>query len=339
MNANTVCFSGFSREDESQVLSIFEQANTRLPKRWTATNEKEAELIVIDMDTVYGHMTWLKANNDGKTTAAVTNSDRAEANHLLPRPVTTESLVQLLGQLSDQTPSASPIARTTGQQAAITPEILSPRTTGQQAVVAAPVETIARPAIAAAEVMAAPTPTPRVTTGTHAAMAALAPKGLKLSDFLKPNVFNGPVKIQLSDAPQLVIDPGSQTYLGGAALKPYQAYCLATLTESDFIAIDNDEFIQLGKQLGGAQPLARLSWLANLLGGHGQLMPGYNPNSLFKLDKWPQTEREYPKHFRIATVMMKGPAKLTDIAEQSGSSLLDVTDFVNANLISGHASV
>lgn len=90
----------------------------------------------------------------------------------------------------------------------------------------------------------------------------------------------GPVKIQLNDAPLLVIDLGSQTYLGSNSLKPYTAYGMATLTETDFIAIDNDEFNQLSKQLGNkAQPLTRLSWLADMLGGHGQLLPAYNPNS------------------------------------------------------------
>jgi len=338
MNANTVCFSGFSREDEVQVLSAFDQANMRLPKRWAATNEKEAELIVIDMDTVYGHMTWLKANADGKITAAVTTSSRAEANHVLPRPLTLESLVNLLALLSSQTASAIPIARTTGQQTAITPEMLNARSTGQQAVF-----TSSEPAAQKTEPLPSvtaemPATAPRMTTGTQAAMPNMGPRALKLLDFLKPGVLGGPVKIQLNDAPLLVIDPGSQTYLGSNSLKPYAAYGMATLTESDFIAIDNDEFTQLSKQLGGAQPLARLAWLAGLVGGNGQLLPAYNPNSLFKLSKWPQTEREFPKHFRIATVMMKGPAKLTDIAEQSGSSLADVTDFVNANLISGHAS-
>ncbi len=338
MNANTVCFSGFSREDEVQVLSAFDQANMRLAKRWAATNEKEAELIVIDMDTVYGHMTWLKANNDGKITAAVTTSDRAESDHILPRPVTLQSLVNLLGLLSDQTPSATPIARTTGQQVAVTPAMLNARSTGQQAVFTAAEPTIRTTGTQHAVTAEIPAIAPRLTTGTQAAMPNFGPKALKLLDFLKPNVLGGPVKIQLNDAPLLVIDPVSQTYLGSTSLKPYTAYGIATLTESDFIAIDDDEFKQLSKQLGGAQPLARLSWLAGLVGGHGQLLPAYNPNSLFKLSKWPQTEREFPKHFRIATVMMKGPAKLTDIAEQSGSSLADVTDFVNANLISGHAS-
>ncbi len=325
MNANTVCFSGFSREDEVQVLSAFDQANMRLPNRWVATNEKEAELIVIDMDTVYGHMTWLKANADGKITAAVTTSSRAEANHLLPRPVTMDSLIQLLGQLSNQTASIAPIARTTGQHVAMPAELPSARTTGTQAAVTAEQTTI-------------PAASHRTTTGTQAAMPALAPKALKLLDFMKPGALGGPVKIQLNDAPLLVIDPARQIYLGSNSLKPYMVYGSATLTESDFTAIDDDEFEQLSKQLGGSHPLTRLSWLAGLVGGNGHLLPAYNPNSLYKLSKWPQTEREFPKHFRIATVMMKGPAKLTDIAEQSGATLGDVTDFVNANLISGHAS-
>lgn len=340
MNANTVCFSGFSREDEAQVISAFDRANMLLPLRWAATNEKEAELIVIDMDTVYGHMTWLKANNEGKITAAVTTYDRAETDHLLPRPVTSHSLVELLGQLSNQTPSASPIVRTTGQHAAITPEMLNTREPDLRA---APINPeIPNPRITGsqtavlAEIASAAT---RLSTGTQAAMPMLAPKALKLIDFLKPSILGGPVKIQLGDSPLLVIDLASQTYLGGSSLKPYMTYCTSTLSESDFVAIDNLEFDQLSKHLGGSQPIARLSWLAALLGGNGQLLPTHNPNSLFKLNKWPQTEREFPKHFRIATVMMRGPAKLTEISELSGSSLSDVTDFVNANLLSGHASV
>ncbi len=340
MNAKTVCFSGFSKEDEVQVLSAFDQANMRLPQRWTATNEKEAELIVIDMDTVYGHMTWLKANANSKITAAVTAGSRADANHILPRPVTLDSLIQLLSQLSNQTPSSSPIVRTTGQQAAVTPEMLSPRTTGIQAAVTpemlSPRTTGTQAAVTQEQTAPA---TYRTTTGTQVAVPSMGPKALKLLDFLKPGVLGGPVKIQLNDAPLLIIDPERQIYLGSNSLKPYMVYGSATLTEADFIAIDEAEFQQLDKQLGGSHPLSRLAWLAGLVGGNGHLLPAYNPNSLFKLSKWPQTEREFPKHFRIATVMMKGPAKLTDIAEQSGATLADVTDFVNANLISGHASI
>lgn len=166
MNANTICFSGLSREDEVQVQSAFDQANMRLPKRWAATNEKEAELIVIDIDTVYGHMTWLKANAADKIVVAVTSADRAKAYQPLPRPVTLDSLVQLITSLSNQTVSTIPIARTTGQHAAVIPEMLNARSTGQQAVFTASepiIRTIGTQPAVTAEI---PATAPRLTTGT-----------------------------------------------------------------------------------------------------------------------------------------------------------------------------
>jgi hypothetical protein len=101
--------------------------------------------------------------------------------------------------------------------------------------------------------------------------------------------------------------------------------------------VDPAQLPALSAQLGGSQPWARLGWLCALGGGNGALAPGYGPNDNYKLLKWPQTEREFPKHFRIATVMMKGPANLSEIAEQSGVSLAEVIDFVNACLASGVA--
>ena len=68
-----------------------------------------------------------------------------------------------------------------------------------------------------------------------------------------------------------------------------------------------------------------------------ELLPGTDPEGRYRLTKWPQTEREYPRHFRIATAMMKGPATLAEIAEASGSPLAEVADFTNANLATGFA--
>ena len=70
--------------------------------------------------------------------------------------------------------------------------------------------------------------------------------------------------------------------------------------------------------------------------GNGGLV-GLDPQGRFQLNKWPQTEREYPRHFRIATQMMRGPATVAEIAEASGVPAADVADFVNANLATGFA--
>lgn len=90
-------------------------------------------------------------------------------------------------------------------------------------------------------------------------------------------------------------------------------------------------------QMGAPMPLARLVWFGNLLAGRGRLAPGYDAARRYRMTKWPQTEREYPKHFRIATVMMKGPAHLAEIAEASGVTEPEVADFINANLATGFA--
>ena len=83
-------------------------------------------------------------------------------------------------------------------------------------------------------------------------------------------------------------------------------------------AIDNAEFERIARASGGAQPYMRLLWLCGLTVGKGNLLPGYALNRKYTLTKWPQIEREYPKHFRIATAMMKGPATLDEVAAASG---------------------
>ena len=325
MSRHTLCFSGFSRDDAAAIQTQFAQISGRLGSEWAIEQENEAQVLVIDMDSMYGHMTWLKAQSGGKITVGLTSGSRSETDHLLTRPVSNDALA----------------ARITGQQAAMPP--ISPRSTGQQA---------AMPAVDArstGQQAAMPPANPRSTgqmpafnadamrsTGQMPAMPARDPA---LTDFLRAGAFTGPVKLQLPGAPLLVLDPATQTYLGGSALKVFQPYGEAVVRESDFTPVDPAEMKLLTAQLGGNQPYSRLAWLCALAAGKGVIAPGNDPNSQFKLVKWPQTEREYPKHFRIATVMMKGPARLTEIAEQSGVTLGEVTDFVNANLASGYAAV
>jgi hypothetical protein len=166
----------------------------------------------------------------------------------------------------------------------------------------------------------------------------MPPREPGLADYLKPGALTSAVKVQLPGAPLLVLDPATKTYLGGTSLKAFQPYGESPLQPGDLQPIDAAELAQLAGKLGASQPWNRLSWLCALVGHRGMIAPGVDPNALFKLNKWPQTEREFPKHFRIATVMMKGPAKLTDIAEQSGVPLAEVTDFVNASLATGYAA-
>ena len=110
------------------------------------------------------------------------------------------------------------------------------------------------------------------------------------------------------------------------------------MQQSDFEALDADAWAREAASAGEPQPLSRLRWLGGLLAGKGALVQGLEAEDRFQLLKWPQTEREYPRHFRIATQMMKGPATVAEIAKASGVPEPDVADFVNANLATGFAA-
>ncbi len=317
----TLSFSGFSREDAAEAQAQFDQANARLKPAWRQVPENEAHVLIIDMDSMYGHMGWLKAQGTGKLTVGLTAGMRSEADFTLTRPLDAGALFDVLTQIAsrlDQEPQAELeslitaadviAARTTGKQPAL--PVMSVRSTGQQ-----------------------PAFTGR-TTGTQPAMGA-APRISRLSDVMTPGRLVSPVRFSREGAPELVLDPGREIYSGSALLKPLLPLVEGEVGDGDWVAISSDQFDRIAAANGGPQPYLRLLWLCGLYAGRGLLLPDFNPNSRFKLSKWPQTEREYPKHFRIATVMMKGPASLTDLSDQSGASLAEVIDYVNAGLLTG----
>jgi hypothetical protein len=350
MPSATLCFTGFSRDDLAKAQQVFAQANAESGGRFELAPEADAAVLVIDMDSMYGHMTWLKASGSGKTTVGLTSGDRCETDYMLKSPMSAEGLRGVLAQLASGLPAAAtptPVAapapplaggsivaaaaaRTTGKQAAM-PSITGqqpamPRTTGQQA--AMPPSEDGNKQIAN-EYLAA------MTTGQMAAMAPVVPHEPRISDYLTGATVRSPVKLQLDGAPILALDPVSGTYGGSATLKPLLPYVEAVIREGQLEAIDEAEFQRIAKASGGAQPYMRLLWLCGLSVGNGQLLPGYAAGKKYQLTKWPQIEREYPKHFRLATVMMKGPASVREIAEQAGVGESEAIDFVNAGLVTG----
>jgi len=364
MSLATLCFTGFSRDDLAKAQQMFAQANADAGGRFELASEGDAQVLVIDMDSMYGHMTWLKAQAGGKTTVGLTSGERCETDFIIKSPMSTDALRGLLSQLGGgraaaPAPAAAPAAaeaspRTTGQQpafgASIVQQAAAARTTGQQA--AMPRTTGQQPAMPRTTGQQAAMPPAdeparvghandymaAMTTGQMAAMDAV-PHEPRISDYLPANVLGGPVKLHSPGAPVLALDPATQTYAGSATLKPLLPYVEAIIRENQLEAITAGEFETIKGSAAGAQPYMRLLWLCGLTVGKGNLLPGYAANRKFVLTKWPQIEREYPKHFRLATVMMKGPALVKEIADQAGVSEGEAIDFVNAGLVTGSVVV
>ncbi|QDW67377.1 TrmB family transcriptional regulator [Luteimonas granuli] len=300
----TLGLTGMDPATEAAFKATFADANARLGGRWSLVPDADAVHVVVDMDSMYGPMSWLRLHAAGRQVIGLTSASRAQTDYRLGRPFDTGQLVELL----------TGIARDAGVtlQADDTPQ--QETATVEDAGIDAPAEPLPEPE---------PAP-PAVTERTLAA-------------WLEPGVLHGQVRYARGGAPTLLIDTGAESWHGPATLKSLAACFEGAVEASDFEPLDATAWAREAAEAGPAQPLSRLRWFGGLLAGGGELLPGFEPDDRFQLHKWPQTEREYPRHFRIATQMMKGPATVGEIAAASGVPEADVADFINANLATGFA--
>lgn len=296
MTHYTLALSCFSDVDAAAVSRCLGDREHAPAARWTLVDEASADVVLVDIDSVWGHMAWLKAGNAGQHTVAYSdNGAPREGGPLLNKPLTAAALAGVLQQLES---------------------VLGPRRP--------------RPATAPADAAApaADTPAPvAAPTPIHAPRT--------LGELLRNGSIDGPLCACEGDI-RLVLDPARDAYHGDSSLKA-QAPLLALPTESlqplDAAALD------AARAAMPMQPLARLRWFAAICATPGALPPGIGAESELRLLRWPQIEREYPRHFRIATAMMKQPGTLAAIAAASGASEAEVADFVRGYHALGHIFV
>jgi hypothetical protein len=318
--------------DLDQVRKLLEQLRSRLPRPWTWGTDADADVLLIDVDSVYGHMDWLRAQSQGRRIISLSSRAGAEHDVTLQRPMTAEGLLAALAAIDGDAPGGNAAAAPVSVVTAPAPgpvarvgETYEPAPQAEPEPVAA---TTAAAAAPSAPPPAAPAPAPAPAPEPAVAPAPM-PTELYLADYCSADVLPQPARLVRGDAPALTIDASADVYYGPRELKPLLPYCNGPIAQDEWQPVSQTVMEGL-RASGTAQPLARLLWLFALASSNGQLLPGLELNARFRLAKWPQIEREYPKHFRIATVMMKGPATLTEIMEQSGATLPDVIDFVNA---------
>ncbi|MCK7593684.1 hypothetical protein [Pseudomarimonas salicorniae] len=297
--ARRLALLGFERGEEATLATLIGSLGTRVPEEWTVVPEADAEALLIDVDSMYGQMSWLRAQGGPRPIIALTASSRTEADARVSRPLDGDGLAAALAE--------------------ITPK-LGPARSGAAAPTPAPASPTKKPAPSAAP---APEPAPAAP-----AEPAAPPPPQRLVDFLRPGRLPGPVLLKDAE-PKLAVDPDQRCYLGGSALKPYLPLAGQEIEAGRWEPLSAEAFAKLKGELG-EQPLARLQWVAGLGASHGELLPELSAARRFKLAKYPTTEREFPKHIRIATAMLKQPATPEEIAQASGQPVEDVIDFINA---------
>lgn len=324
--AHRLGITGMDSSTEAELRSAFERAQPHLHGQWELAPEAEADHVVVDMDSMYGPMSWIRLHAAGKRVIGLTTSARTQADHQLARRFDADALAALLGSIAGGTPVAEPAA---AGPAGTPPSAASraPATAGLPPGQEPPPadEEAAAPAGPAAAEPVAPAAKPEPEP---------APRELRFADWLAPGALGGRWRFARGGA-SVAFDADARVYHGPAALKPLAPLFEGVVSQDDFEPLDASAWTAAAT--GQAQPLTRLQWYDALLAGKGGLLPGHDPEGRYRLLKWPRTEREFPRHFRIATAMMKGPATLAEVAAASGVTEAEAADFVNANLVTGYA--
>lgn len=348
----TFGLTGMDAATETALKSAFAEASMRAGGHWPLVSEQDASHVVVDMDSMYGPMSWLRLHGAGKVVIGLTSAPRAQTDFRLGKPFNAESVAELLQQIAPAadgaphgiTPAPAPQHQLPEElsKPVVNEEVAAPDQR-PSAAVAATLDTPAAPPAPRMEAPSAAPPAPSATAPATPAPAPVPapqpvapPRDRTLIDWLAPGQLNGRVRLQRGGI-GVLLDIDQHQYFGPATLKPLMPHVESVLTAGDFAPVDASAWTSESTMLGQAQPLARLLWFCALQAGKGKLMPGFDPSARYRLLKWPQTEREFPKHFRVATAMMKGPATLDEVTAACGVPVDEVADFINANLATGYA--
>ncbi len=427
----SLCFVGFSSQDDAAARRALEEARQQLPQQWQIVDQINADLLVIDLDSIYGQMAWMQLHNSSKPVIGVTAAERADSDYTTPRPLTASGLAVVLSQyengrghadssatpvvdataapspspeqpvqarndsesiavnrpqanrpqpmqaatavvlnIADNRSAATPVAENTAQasrshsapgQARISSLLVEAQqsTTDRSTSTAYDYATAAEPLTrgAGGNNIAAATPATRPVTGqppvsaprpvavppspspsgktalTAAAIgaaAATAAGSQRLIDYIAAGYIQSAVEIDVPGLSSIAIDPVNDRYFGPTSLKPLIDYGTEKIPSSAIKPAS-----ALYNRSDSEFPLHRLVWLLGLASGKGQLASHVTTFTSFRLNRWPETEREFPKHFRIATMMMKGPTSISAICSTTGLDMSDVIDYINAGLAIG----
>ncbi len=330
----TLGLTGMDPDTEVALKIAFAEVNERLDKRWELVPETDADHIVVDMDSMYGPMSWLRLHAAGKTVIGLSSAERTQTEFRLSRPFDAHQVYNLLTELEEHAQADSSPGDMPTPDSAVPGGTRTAADTG--------------PASGADAPPPAPSNAPDATDSGDPEQAEVAvsepppepevpARDPVFADWMQPGALPGRVCYRRGDGPTLLIDPAAQTWYGPTALKSVAPAIVGTVENHAFEPLDDAQWVSQNAVAGDAQSLLRLAWLAGLVAGQGALLPEHDAGGRYALTKWPQTEREYPKHFRIATAMMKGQATVAEIAEASGVPVADVADFINANLVTGFA--
>ena len=293
MSTYGLALSSFEESGAAHIATLLRGGLRDEAAHWRLDDEATADLVLVDADSVWGHISWLKLVGAGRhavaCSAKASSTGLRDARLSLDLPVQADALVQVLEQVRarlGETPQAT------------------------------------RPAQTQANAVARRSSTADITSSTATTRTGA---GASVADWLLDGAGVAPLLVEANGC-SLLLDPQTDRWYGDSALRPQAPLLARPLSAARQPA---PSVLAAARAMGG-QPLSRLRWFVALSARPGALPNGADTNSRLRLTRWPEIEREFPRHFRIATALMRQPATPAAIAEQTGGDVADVVDFARA---------
>lgn len=340
MSRLKIALSELETSDAELFRAALGRLTLRLSHLWEWADLAHADLVIVDMDSMFGHMAWLKAHGAGKHVITFAHSGQVQGSDLvLAKPLDDEAFAAVLEQAAGSIDHSDAALRST--QPAPAPVTEAAPAPKPVAVAAAPASAkrVSEMHLAAA---ADATPAPAAPAMKVAPIAPAEPQPepepqpVNVADVLVRRPPTVAMRVASSGSmPDLVIDPERDVYYADDALKPLKEPLEHKPSMLHTLDADGLAAARARKPL----PLARLRWFAGLVATPGVLAHGLDKDARYKLARWPQTEREFPRHFRIATAMMKESATPAALAAASGVPVAEVIDYINASKAAGWLAI
>src|SRR3546814_5567771 len=87
----TLGLTGMDPATETALKAAFTDANARIGSPWQLVPEAEAGHVMVDMDSMYGPMSWLRLHAAGKQVIGLTTAQRTQTDSRLGRPFDSHS--------------------------------------------------------------------------------------------------------------------------------------------------------------------------------------------------------------------------------------------------------
>ena len=96
----TIGLTGMDPATETALKSSLMAANERLNGLWRIVPEAEAQHVIVDMDSMYGPMSWLRLHAAGKKVIGLTSAPLTQTDFRLGRPFDEAAVTELLAGIA-----------------------------------------------------------------------------------------------------------------------------------------------------------------------------------------------------------------------------------------------